>query len=329
MSLPALTELFESHPGDLRVAELLSALRGCRAYFSCPSGNNGDEIIAMGCKLALEQYDISLVESPAEADVFVLRGGGALVDYYKSGLEVLQQACHECPDLPFVVLPHSVLYEQTDIRPYFAARQAPAVIFARERMSLENLHKLSLPGEVHVAVDDDMAFWLQGSEFVESWKRRATDDYVLIAERTDAERTGGVAPKPLPGGRLKRLLPAKLRGDLKRWLKRKSNWSNSADSPFAKQMLARCLADYPELSDAPIRGADVSDRGVVSFDGFCGSIAGASAVLTDRLHIGVFAALLGKPTYLKAGSYYKIPGIYEYSMHDWDHVRLVSDDVAE
>ena len=69
---------------------------------------------------------------------------------------------------------------------------------------------------------------------------------------------------------------------------------------------------------------DISSRSVVSFDTFCTLIRDARAVCTNRLHVGVLAAMLNKPTLLVEGSYHKTRGIYEYSLRYFPHVAFRS-----
>ena len=40
--------------------------------------------------------------------------------------------------------------------------------------------------------------------------------------------------------------------------------------------------------------------------------------------VAILGAILGRRTYIVAGKYHKIPGIYEYSMAAMDHASMVS-----
>lgn len=313
----------EAATDDLTVDGLLEVLRGQLVHFISPSGNNGDELIRMGCEAAFAAAGISLTDDPDKAVAIIQRGGGALVDYYTSGTEVLQRVCADHPETPFVVLPHSVMLEKTDIRPLIAQRRSPMLIFAREQMSYENLRHMQLPQGVRIALDHDMAFRLQGSEFISRWRERQQSHSLLVCERRDAERTAADPVTALPGGKLKSWIPAPVKIKIKHYFNAPRASRARLSTDFERQLMAVCLADHPEMVDLPIIRADISDRGVVSFDNFCQTIANSAAILTNRLHVGVFAALLGKPTYLQSGSYYKVQGIYEHSLRDWRHVHYV------
>jgi exopolysaccharide biosynthesis predicted pyruvyltransferase EpsI len=72
---------------------------------------------------------------------------------------------------------------------------------------------------------------------------------------------------------------------------------------------------------------DVSLNSLLSFEHFCVVISHASIVLTTRLHVGILAAMMEKPTIIVPGSvkYGKIQGIYDYSLHDYSNVQLVDN----
>jgi len=46
-------------------------------------------------------------------------------------------------------------------------------------------------------------------------------------------------------------------------------------------------------------------------------------IYTDRLHVAILAAILGKETVLYPNSYYKTRGIYEYSLSNYPNVKFV------
>lgn len=81
--------------------------------------------------------------------------------------------------------------------------------------------------------------------------------------------------------------------------------------------------EHPGLAQMPRLVRDISRRDYSTFDDFCEAVAAASVVLTTRLHVGIFAALLGKPTYIFGGPYHKIRAIYEHSMAGFSNVTFV------
>lgn len=63
---------------------------------------------------------------------------------------------------------------------------------------------------------------------------------------------------------------------------------------------------------------DISKRGnaLAPVGGFLRKIASFEEVYTDRLHVGIAAALLGRKTHLYSNDYFKIRAIYRSSMQD-------------
>lgn len=49
------------------------------------------------------------------------------------------------------------------------------------------------------------------------------------------------------------------------------------------------------------------------------------SVRTDRLHVGIMSALLGKKVYLYPNSYYKVKAVYEHTLHRYSNVTLMED----
>lgn len=52
-------------------------------------------------------------------------------------------------------------------------------------------------------------------------------------------------------------------------------------------------------------------------------IEGAKKVYTDRLHVAILSAILGKDTIFLPNSYYKNKGVYEYSLSQYENVRFL------
>lgn len=63
---------------------------------------------------------------------------------------------------------------------------------------------------------------------------------------------------------------------------------------------------------------------LVDFDLFLKLVEGATNVLTDRLHIAIFSAILGKNTFLYPNSYYKNKGVYEFSLQKYPNVKFIN-----
>jgi exopolysaccharide biosynthesis predicted pyruvyltransferase EpsI len=68
---------------------------------------------------------------------------------------------------------------------------------------------------------------------------------------------------------------------------------------------------------------------ISDFESWKSLICGAHKVFTDRLHVGIFSAILGKETYLYPNSYFKNKGVYEYSLRKFPNVKFVNSSVFD
>lgn len=320
------------------VREELETFRGKRAFFCNYRGNNGDALIALGAKRLLAENDIELVSSPKRADLVVVTGGFGISDVWKSGYEVLQKYCIGLPDTPVFIMPSSFFFDETDFASFFQGRRAPAFVYAREGYSLKLVDEIRFPGDVRIGLDHDTAFFLKDSSFHERLKAREAKKYILVVERMDAE---SVTVELQPSNQrssiilplLKRVVPTNTKDLLNHWvrwplsrMRLKSRLATlGRDSDFVRSSVARVIPDFPEYSDQEVFSADISLPDLICFDSFCGLIAESAVVVTTRLHVGILAAILGKPTYLRfgGGRYQKIQGIFEHSMVDYSNVRRI------
>ena len=62
---------------------------------------------------------------------------------------------------------------------------------------------------------------------------------------------------------------------------------------------------------------------VPDFTAFVNLIENARRVYTDRLHVAILSAILGKDTFLYPNSYPKNKGVYEFSLYKFSNVRFV------
>ena len=307
------------------VAEALAAWRGRRVFFEPLIGNNGDDLIKMGAQRALNDAGVELVAAPADAEAIVINGGGGMVEFSKAGIGALRSILDGFPETPLIILPQSYKFESLDFAGLFRSRPAPATLFARERVSLGILDGLEMPDCVTLGLDHDMAFNLEGSEFLSGLARDVSRDHVLIVERGDAESNTGMQHKAVGFKPINRLLPHGLKQNIKRVMRTRGAAARAAQSSaFATSMVDRLCETDPALRDLPVVASDVSDPNNASFERFCALIVGAAAVASNRLHVGVLAALLGKRTLIRGASYHKIAGIWEMSLEGRPGVELVA-----
>jgi len=199
------------------VAEALERFGGRRVFFEKLQGNNGDRLIELGSVRALEQSGAQIVDSPHQADAIIMNGGAGLTDIWKHGFETLRRYNTRHADTPLIVLPSSVLFEKSDFASLFVGRRAPAVLYARERVSHDMLSGLRYPSEVSIGIDHDMAFHLADSELVNRLRVRVSQKHILVVERRDSESVSGPYRIDQPRG-IKRLLPRTLKRAVRKHL---------------------------------------------------------------------------------------------------------------
>jgi len=315
------------------LAGVLARLSGKRIYcFENPGGNNGDRLIYEGSAFALRSAGAVLVETPEQAEVIVFTGGFYVSDKWPDGLDVLKDYNERLPDTPIVLLPQSFWFTTTDFPSLFASRRAPAQIFVRETTSYDIIKEMVFPGDVSLGLGDDMALSLRGAPWRDRYLAKSAAKHIIVIERIDKESPHNKMRLQTPDryvgkkgvkGLLKQFIPM----SIKRGMRRKRAWNTartleqtSTFAAFAQETVRR---EHPDLADLPIAYGDISLPDLVDFDGFCSMIAEAGVVFSDRLHGGICAAMLDKPTYIRPSDNHKIPGIHALSLTEMSHVTLL------
>ncbi|MNJ61645.1 hypothetical protein D3C77_574460 [compost metagenome] len=73
-----------------------------------------------------------------------------------------------------------------------------------------------------------------------------------------------------------------------------------------------------DVSDKPTNNYDISNNYVVNnLDSWLRIIAQYERVYTDRAHIMIAAAMLGKTVYYTPSNYHKLPGIATFSLQEY------------
>ena len=67
----------------------------------------------------------------------------------------------------------------------------------------------------------------------------------------------------------------------------------------------------------------VRDMSLCDLTSFVNIVGNASEVHTDRLHVGILSAILGKQTYLYPNCYHKNKGVYEFSLRQFPKMKFV------
>lgn len=275
------------------VREVLEEARGRyrRIYVRPGLGNAGDALIAAGFSTLADSIGVTLHELPGVPlevpqvtgdDLLVLMGGSWLASHWDFGTQVIDHLTRA--DAPLLVLPSSLHGNEATLR-----RLRPQdTLFTRERYSDDFARSLGL--DCRVEIDHDTALHLDARQVMtRGWAVRPRD-------RHDVERLVALA----------RLRAQATRCDtLTAW---RVDAEASGAHPHARWRDDLSLvANFGTTDHAAIeRSAGWLLRAISWFD----------RVETDRLHVGIGAALLGRPVTIHTNSYHKIRGIYEYSLRD-------------
>lgn len=321
-------------PRQTRVREFLTKHRGARIYRvplvddrGVPVGNNGDRLMVLGTDVVFRDLGLTACERPEDADLIAFSSSGGMLEKMQQIPRLFRTLCERFPSTPLCVLPSSYYWPTRPLAGEMGERRAPTTLFCREPISFRHLtedHRFG-PG-VEVVLDHDMAFELEREPLVVDRLGHAQRSVVMV-ERTDVEHVSVGMDSSRLGMRkgLSRRTP--------RWLKKAlyplvNAARASRQTPFracCESLLREHCSDSVGL---PRDVADISNVNTCSFDAFCDRLAGAKVVFTTRLHAGIFAAMLGRRTFIFDGAYHKIRGIYELSLSGRDGVTFVEKESA-
>jgi len=309
-----------------RLVECL--LEGGRLVYLPNPGNLGDGMIATATTLLFEKLGVCYEvfdEKTSYGDDWTLiyGGGGACVPYWNI-LDKLK-AIFTMPGIErCIILPHSI----RECPELLAVMDSRFTVFCREKASFEYCR--SMNGQAEFVLTDDMALTLDLKDFppLSDAQRKAISPlkflgaYLGLLSRNQRNRVKVLAKLDHKTRRrlLKRLgkyiLP--FGRDLKiAWFMRRDQEKTD--------VIGDSLPDAPFMDLSRYGGGDCRDE-LVNYLGvelFLHAINEVDVVVTDRLHVGVGAALLGKHLVWLDNSYGKVRGVYQNSMAHIPHIHFV------
>lgn len=298
----------------LDIRDLLRPLAGGMFYYAPNTGNAGDGLIAYATLQLFRRLSLKwvLLRDPWDAaelppgQTVVLGGGGHMCRHWNGFAPLASRIQERASQL--VILPHTI--EGND---EILSEFGPNVDFVcREDPSYEHVAAHVGPG-CRVHLSDDMALHLD----VDSALRRNFHAWL------GAKRTFG---RSRARKHLRRLRYELQYGRIPRWLGQRdgasvlncfrtdeeaAGWSIPEDNLDASSVFSSADGRYGE-ADAILSGG----RLVRYINRF-------RVVNTDRLHVGIAGALLGKQVNLYVNNYYKITAVYETSLQRFPNVSLV------
>ncbi len=301
----------QAAPGDVSAAEveIKSYLRGFAAqhvhYLPNP-GNAGDSIIATATYQCLHRLGIShTIPFPprfsAAGKTVFYGGGGNLIG--TSTYAYAQVARFHKDAARFVILPHTV----KDVDDLLRAFGANVTIICRERVSYDYVRSFSGPYTTLLA--HDMAFSLDPAPLLGTAGRPSRG--VVLARYAEAVLRGHGRTSPR---NLARILLGRPRGTV----------PNRADIGPVLHVF-RLDGERTDIA-LPTHNVDLS--AVFSYGVGPEAVANHAAswllstlsqfdeIHTNRLHIAISSAVLGKSVKFYSNNYYKCRAVYEHSMKD-------------
>lgn len=293
------------------VKEFLLTLRGRNVFFDALHGNHGDRLLSLAAQSLLDDAPFTLAPNPQSADFILINGGGSMADGW-FGLERLARYSAAFPSHSLAVLPSSFYLAHSNLKELIGTRQAPLWLWARERASLDVLLDAGLGDRVCLQLDHDLAFSLARHPVVDGLRRAPIQHGVLVVERDDWEgptdRTRPFAPPGLE------FIPQHLRTLVRKTVLGPMRRRQDSASKFGQAALRFVHDRHPEVAAQTPLLADISLAETCSFAEFLTHVAGASVIVTTRLHVAILGHLLQRKTYLVDGRYHKFRGVFDYSM---------------
>jgi exopolysaccharide biosynthesis predicted pyruvyltransferase EpsI len=283
-------------PTDKNPRHIVHELSKLGSFTFLPNpGNMGDCVIAQAEYQVFAELKLNYTVFRGDVtDNLVYGGGGIFVsnwkDSYQRVLEIFRN-----PKIKRIIILPSSFSECSDLLEIIDER---FTIFCREKQSYEYL--LSAKAGATLYLENDMVFYLK-EKFAKGFNKchsKYAEIYRSILE---------VLPRGISRNEYK--IAYFLRGDSEGAMKADERLPLTFD-------LSRCIASY-----------DCRKSDVVNFYSklFFATIDTADIIVTDRLHVGICSALMGKKVFLLDNSYHKVLRVYENSMKNMESVYFVDN----
>lgn len=274
----------------------------CRPY----SGNSGDALIRKGTLKLLSDLGIASTSDPDKAEIILYPGGCPTM--YPQVIAGIHDTLVQFPQAELIVGPATFQFGYTNWVDLFNIYNGRiTALFARDLNSFANLKRAPLHDDIEIGISHDPALYLRDSEWLQAHRATATDEYVLAAFRHDHEMKTGIIDRWIKN--LPPFLPKKTFKKLSHWSKKRAR--------LRREQIAKKIADSKLL----FKEVDISN---LDFNRYIRSIRHAKEIHTDRLHVMLFAAMLGKTVFAYETSYQKLESVYKHSLKGWANVIFIS-----
>ena len=276
-------------------------------HYRANPGNAGDALIACGAfklfhdtNLRIEIIDIDNFD--ATDKIVIYAGGGNLVGIYPDAREFFIK--HHKQAKLLVLLPHTV-HKNEDLLKELGEN---VVLFAREQVSYEHLKHHAVNATVYI--DHDLAFSIDVNEML----AKALPDVVrtiflkIFYRITNKKDKYARLPQP-------QIMLRNYFFELTTFVKDGYKVGNffRTDVERVLEKLPKRNADLSKQYEYGTRNESITLYTTARLLKFLNKF---DSVKTDRLHICIGAALLGKRIEFYPNSYFKCRAVYEYSLKD-------------
>lgn len=281
--------------------------RANKIFYRMPyPGNAGDSLIQFATQTLLTDLGIRTTVNPAEAEVILVPGGNPTM-WPSIGPLRWQELWRRYPQAEFLVGPAGFRSGYSDWAAVVNSDgRMVSGLFARDPASHRNLLEADLRVDIVRELAHDPALYLRHSGWMEAHRKAATEEFELAAFRDDHETN---IPYSEALRRLRRVIPGRIYARIVRR-------GAQAVRKHKLQVAKRLTSEQGTLIDN-----DVSRQ---RFEVFVEVIRAARSVHTDRLHVMLLAAMLGKKIFAYQTTHGKLEGVYHHSLQNWADVTMVT-----
>lgn len=292
---------------NVSVPELLARLpKNETIYYRPNPGNAGDALIAAGAFILFDQagLKIEIINSDdfnSEGKIVIYAGGGNLVGIYSDAKDFISK--HHKHAKHLILLPHTVSNNDE----LLAELQSNVTLFARELVTHEYL--LANAKNANVYLNQDLAFYIDSNAMLELAKLTLTGALLkkIFFKFTHNKIAYKNTPQPSVMMRYTKFEDDRLSAS------RKSANFFRTDAEKALKHTPDDNMDLSNLYEGATSHKEICFYTVGRLMSFINKF---ETINTDRLHICIASALLGKKVNFYANSYFKCKAIYEFSLKE-------------
>ena len=265
---------------------------GTTVLFYPNPGNGGDSVLAAGTFQAFSRCSVDFqpidLDATVDGQIVFLGGGGNLVPLYDHIKAAYERFLGRAKKI--ILLPHTIRGNEE----LLCRLDRSCTLFCRDPQSYH--HVQSVNPHLEVILAHDMAFHLDAYQLLNDQKLRQLAKPILEDKLQEV-------------GLNERTVRQKLSIDLSRL---------DSESRFASPKSEADISHLFMLGTWPHEAPTAAWC-------FLKTISLASKITTDRLHVGIGSALLGKPCELRDNSYGKNAAVYRHSLHLFSNIRFIQN----